>query len=144
VALKYKLPSLTTSFDMEDIFITIKDNDEFMTSQEKEIILANRYSMCDPLWGQSHEYIKMYRIEKAKAANEITKLMHERMQQKTNDKKKHVSMIEFREIVHHVRKTQNLPDYMVFDKKYFNKRIKQNELYIDPESTIEVVCIFEG
>eukprot|EP00557_Chaetoceros_sp_GSL56_P002128 CAMPEP_0176500118 /NCGR_PEP_ID=MMETSP0200_2-20121128/13342_1 /TAXON_ID=947934 /ORGANISM="Chaetoceros sp., Strain GSL56" /LENGTH=407 /DNA_ID=CAMNT_0017898687 /DNA_START=45 /DNA_END=1269 /DNA_ORIENTATION=+ len=134
VALKHKLPALT-SFDIEDIYTTIKDNDEFTSIQEKEIMIAYRYPVSNPLRGQSEEYKKMYQTKKAHAANEITKRIHERMQERTDrDKKKHVSLVEFREIVHHVRKAHNLPDDMVFDKTYFNRRIKKNELYIDPNA----------
>lgn len=138
---KYKLPVLTL-LNMEDIFTTIQDNEEFTTSQEKEIMLANQYPVRNELWGESDEYRRAFRIEKAKAANEITRLIYERMVNRSGDITKHISMKEFREIVHHVRMTHELPDDMVFDKKYFNRRIKQNRLYIDPylRGNSHVVC----
>lgn len=128
---KYKLPVLTL-LNVDDVFTTIQDNEEFMTSQEKEIMLANQYPVRNELWGESDEYKRAFRIEKAKAANEITRLIYEKMVNRSGDITKHISMKEFRDIVHHVRTTHDLPDDMVFDKKYFNRRIKQNRLYIDP------------
>jgi hypothetical protein len=133
VKLKHKLPVLAL-LNVEDIYTTIHDYDEFTTVQEKEIALANQYGLSNLLWGESEEYKRTFRIEKAKAANDITQMIYERMQQRTGDKTKHVSMAEFREIVHHVRQTRKLPDDMVFNKKYFNKRIKKNQLFIDPST----------